>query len=471
VKKRIIVATPNLEAVDAIRGSFEDHEVIDVQDAREALRLGGRTPVAGVFIDVTLLRRSEAEAEYKDYRDSLQMFWRTFPGAQIVAMAPPDALREVVKVIRAGVADYVTYPVTAEMIGLARASIDRAALRPAEPDQVDGSFWHTDAIELVRTSSPAMKAVLGQVRQVAPTRSTVLITGETGTGKSLFARILHQHSNRRDHQFIKVSCGAIPETLLEAELFGHEKGAFTGAGRRKLGRFEVASGGTIFLDEVGALSPAMQVKLLQVLQDQTIERVGGESTIHVDVRILAATNADLERAVEESSFRADLFYRLNVFSIEMPPLRDRLDDIEDLVDLFIGRLDLMYGKSIKGVHPAVVEAFHAYAWPGNVRELESVLERAYILATTDTLQPESFPERILSPPEAPRDKPGRTLDEVRRSAVDRAEQVYLRDLLLHNAGSIAETARSAGISVRQLHNLMTRHGLRKEDFKKPAGKK
>ncbi len=236
-----------------------------------------------------------------------------------------------------------------------------------------------------------MRDVFAKIRQVAGTRTTVLLTGETGTGKSLIAKLLHSHSNRKDMPFINVHCGAIPDTLVESELFGHEKGAFTGAIRRKLGKFELAHGGTIFLDEIGTVSQSVQVKLLNVIQERIIQRVGGENDIPVDVRIIAATNEDMGLLCEEGKFRRDLFYRLNVFPVRIPPLRERANDIPRLAESFINQFNGLLNTEIKGVHPQVLDTLLEYDWPGNVRELENVIERACILETGDVLLPDSFP--------------------------------------------------------------------------------
>jgi transcriptional regulator with GAF, ATPase, and Fis domain len=257
--------------------------------------------------------------------------------------------------------------------------------------------------EIVGTSN-LLKAVLSRIAKVAPTDSTVLITGETGTGKELIARAIHKKSQRSGRAFVSVNCAAIPRDLIHSELFGHEKGAFTGATQRRLGRFELADGGTIFLDEVGELLPDTQVALLRVLQERELERVGGGQPIHIDVRVIAATNRDLEAAVATGTFRQDLFYRLNVFPIEVPPLRERRDDLLLLVEYFVQRYATKAGKDIRSIDKKTLDLLQSYNWPGNIRELQNVIERSVILSSGDVfLVDEMWLSKELLPP-APRVK-------------------------------------------------------------------
>jgi transcriptional regulator with GAF, ATPase, and Fis domain len=313
-----------------------------------------------------------------------------------------------------------------------------------------------------------MKNVFEKIRAVAETDSTVLISGETGTGKGVIAKLIHTHSQRKEKQFISVHCGAIPDTLLESELFGHEKGAFTGAIRKKLGKFEIANGGTIFLDEIGTISSSTQIKLLEVLQDKTFQHVGGETTLVSDVRIIAATNEDLKQRCEEGTFRKDLFYRLHIFPIEIPPLRERKEDIPLIIDTFLERLNRFSSKNIRDVHSDVIHALEEYNWPGNIRELENLIERAYILETSSILTPSSFPKDMFEKI-GDRSRPiidtELTLDEVRRLVIESIEKEYLIKLITKNHGKINKTSEDAGVGVRQLHNLLIKYGIQKGDFK------
>jgi len=297
----------------------------------------------------------------------------------------------------------------------------------------------------------------------------VLLTGETGTGKGVVAGLIHRHSNRSERQYISIHCGAIPDTLLESELFGHEKGAFTGADRRKLGRFEIAKSGTIFLDEIGTITPSAQIKLLQVLHEKSFQRVGGKETIDADVRVIAATNSDLKAMVNQGVYRDDLYYRLSVFPIEIPALRERKEDIAILVEILLNRLNKLYFKEIHDVHPDVIEAFDRYSWPGNIRELENIIERAYILESSPVLTPKSFPleffARGTSFSHVNLDT-SLSLAEVRRRAVEEIERRYVRELLSQHRGRIQTTAAAAGITTRQLHKIMKRYDLDKRDFRR-----
>jgi formate hydrogenlyase transcriptional activator len=273
--------------------------------------------------------------------------------------------------------------------------------------------------EAIIGDSPALVRVRGEIAQVAPTDSTVLIQGETGTGKELVARAIHELSGRRERTLIKINCAALPRDLVESELFGHEKGAFTGAMRERRGRFELADGGTLFLDEVGELPLEVQAKLLRVLQEREFERVGGTRTLRADVRVIAATNRDLQAQVNASAFRADLYYRLNVFPIAVPPLRERRGDIPRLVQHFAAKAARKLGRTLDGIAPAFVERAIAYGWPGNIRELENLVERAMIMSSggmldgSDLFAPTSGASRVTLAP------PGGTLQEVERAHIRR----------------------------------------------------
>jgi DNA-binding NtrC family response regulator len=464
VAKQILVMALDADVEKVVQASFDDSRVLVAGTVDEARSIAAHQRFEYAFVDVNVLKPL---ADRDDHEGCLHAFRQIVPGARVVVLSAQKDIREAVDFVRGGASDYLTYPVLREEVQLTRDSIERHEHFRSELSYLRGRAWQSEAVGAVRSRADSMTSVLHKVRQVAPTRSTVLLTGETGTGKSFLAKVIHQSSTRADRQLISIHCGAIPDTLLESELFGHERGSFTGADRRKLGKFEVADGGTLFLDEVATITPAMQVKLLHVLQERTIQRIGGKGDIEIDVRILAATNMDLDKLTADGVFRNDLYYRLNVFPIEIPPLRDRREDIPVLVDVFLNRLRGIYTKEIHATHPSVMDAFLDYSWPGNVRELENLLERAFILETSKTLMPENFPEELFESQSVGRVlvDTDSSLASARKQAAEDAERMYLREQLASHRGRIDATAAAAGVTSRQLHKLMTKHGLKKEDFK------
>ncbi|MCK9230181.1 MAG: sigma-54 dependent transcriptional regulator [Syntrophales bacterium] len=459
------------DAYQQIAASFRSRpqtRIDHASDQAAALHLLQRHRHDLVFIDLDMLRKSSPDGNYKG---AMQLYWVAYPDIEIIVMAPQAMIREAVLVVKEGASNYLTYPLNTDEVKYVTESLYESIIVQSTLDYMQSQFWEGDALELIQTRSPAVMKLLDKVRSVAVTNSTVLISGETGTGKGVLAKLIHRHSNRKKGQFISVHCGAIPESLLESELFGHERGAFTGAVRRQMGKFEIAHGGTVFLDEIGTISLAAQIRLLQVLQDGIFSRVGGEEALEADVRVIAATNIDLRKLINEGQFRRDLYYRLNVFPIEMPPLRDRREDIPLLVSFFLKKLNKFSTKVIHDVHPDVLAAFQEYSWPGNIRELQNLIERAHIIETSPVLTPESFPGELFDT-----DGPSptftvdtfTTLADTRRRAVEAVEKRYLQDLLTEEGGSIKETARRAGITTRQISKLMKRHGFRKEYFKPPG---
>ena len=464
--KSILVVTNEEEAYPLIASTYKSGFTVErTANKTAALALLQKRRCDLVFIDLDVLNNQDSE---ENFQESLKPFWQLYPSVEIIVMTRPDKIRLAVNAVKAGAGDYLTYPLDAEELKLVSGNLNKTRIMQSELNYLRDQFWHVDAVELLRTNSESMKKVLQQIRTVSPTKSTVLFSGETGTGKSVLAQLIHQHSNRKNAQFISVHCGAIPDTLVESEMFGHEKGAFTGSVRRKLGKFEFATGGTIFLDEIGTITPAAQIKLLQVLQDGTYQRVGGNETLKTDVRVIAASNEDLKKMCEEGTFRKDLYYRLNVFPIEIPPLRERIEDIPLFVEAFLNNLNQFSLKEISGIHPLVIRAFEKYSWPGNIRELENLVERAYILEASSRLTPESFPNELFDTEATSVFIPTGmqlTLAEVRQQGVEEIERNYLKDVLARNQGKINDSARDAGISCRQLNKLMNRYGIRKEEFK------
>lgn len=460
----VISAVPG--DIEAMRSAFgPEFRFATAADVPAALHILDRVRYELIFADLGMLSAYAAAAGIDA---ALQAFQQRYPTIELVIMTPPSQIRDAVGWVKAGARDYISYPISHDEVKLVTESIAKSILRQSELDYLRDQFWKTDALEVVQTRSQSMIEVFRKIRSVASTKTTVLLVGETGTGKGVLAKLVHQHSNRQKAQFISVHCGAIPDTLLESELFGHEKGAFTGAVRKKLGKFEIANGGTIFLDEIGTLTPPAQIKLLQVLQDGTFGRVGGEETIHTNARVIAATNANLKQLSESGQFRKDLYYRLNVFPIEIPPLHQRTEDLPRLIDVFLKRLNREFQKAIHSVHPRVLEALARYEWPGNVRELENLLERAYILENTATLTPESFPSELFEWQNTTPFVPFNArlpLAEARKLALEDFERQYLKGLVARNQGRINISAAEAGISTRQLHKLMSKYDIHKEAFK------
>jgi len=465
----VLVASKDGAARDVIRRRLREECEVDVaSDGTSCLEMFRKRRYELVFVDLEFVSGTTPEHGHYDFRKGLQPFWHIFPAAEVIVLTPQEQIREAVKAVKAGASNYLTYPINPHEVKYVTESIYESIKIESELDYLRERFWRSESLAMVRTKSPRMKKVFEKVRSVAPTRTTVLLTGETGTGKGEIAKLIHRHSSRSDRQFISVHCGAIPDTLIESELFGHEKGAFTGAVRRKLGKFEIAEGGTIFLDEIGTITPSAQIKLLHILQDRTFQRVGGEEILESDLRIIAASNIDLKEMSDDGLFRKDLYYRLDVFPIEVPPLRDRTEDIPLLVEVFLRRFGKFHGKEVRDVHSQVMEAFASYSWPGNIRELENLIERAFILENSSILTPESFPSELFASDARRAPVPfdsSLTLAQVRRRGIEHVERQYLRELLASNRGRIKESATVAGITTRQLHKLMTRYGIRKEEFK------
>jgi len=318
--------------------------------------------------------------------------------------------------------------------------------------------------EIVGASEP-LKAVLSRISRVAPTDSTVLIMGETGTGKELLARAIHRKSRRAERAFVSVNCAAIPRDLIPSELFGHEKGAFTGAIQRRLGRFELADGGTIFLDEVGELLPDAQVALLRVLQERELERVGGGKPIQVDVRVIAATNRDLEAEVANGNFRQDLFYRLNVFPVQVPALRERKDDLLLLIEYFVQRCGVKAGKNIRSIEKKTLDLLRGYHWPGNIRELQNVIERSIILSSGDVLSVDEswLPKLPVSP--AP---PVQTAALAKGMVMSRSEREMIEAALAATRGRVSGPSGAAarlGVPASTLETRIKTLGIDKLQFK------
>ena len=382
------------------------------------------------------------------------------PDTSVIIMTGRSSVRQAVELIRRGADDYFKKPFDIdEMLHVIRKSLDHRRIRRAAPAAAPAApaAAEVGSFPYIIGRSAAMLPVFEMITKVADTQSTVLIQGESGTGKELVAQAIHAHSSRATAAFIPVHCGAIPEALLESELFGHEKGSFTGAIARKEGVFKLADDGTLFLDEVSEMSVPLQVKLLRVLETGTFRRVGGVADIHVDVRVVAATNRDLRELVDNNLFRQDLYYRLNVFPIVLPPLRERRGDIPVLVKHFCGELREA-GSAVGTVSQDAVDLLDAYQWPGNVRELENVIERAIILSSGQEIQPDHLPLE-LRPTTHEAAPAADAADLTFREAKGEFEKHYLETLLAKHHGTVAEAAQAAGMSRAHFYELIKRYKI------------
>jgi two-component system, NtrC family, response regulator HydG len=439
-KGKILIVDDELTVRDSLRRWFRDdgYEVGIAEDATEAFTRLAETQWDLALVDIKMRGTDGIE---------LQRRMREIdPELVVIIMTGYASVETAVTALKNGAYDYVTKPLDPDEIAhLVRNALAHRAARQENVVMRSTIAQSIHGSELVGQSA-AIRRIHEAVETVGPTDATVLITGESGTGKELIARAIHSFSQRRYHPLVAIHCGALTETLLESELFGHEKGAFTGAHYRKKGKFEMAEGGTVFLDEIGDISLKTQTDLLRVLQEREITRVGGHQQIKVDFRCVAATNRDLEELVSAGSFRPDLFYRLNVFRIEAPPLRDRREDIPLLADHFVQKYSLAMNKKITRIASRAMMRLQQHDWPGNVRELENAIERAMVVASEPELREDDFMLRRTAGavPEA------RTLDEIERCHILRTVEEC--------GGNQTRAAEVLGIDRVTLHNRLKRYG-------------
>ncbi len=365
--------------------SDQGYSTIGVKDGQEAFSVLASRNV-DVLIADSKLPKTETDRIVSDAKENCSH-------AAVFVMTDDPCVNTAVQFMKHGAVDYLVKPFDFNMLANRLRIILNESHDGGKSSAPDGDQKRNAFSNIIGQSAP-MNHVFDLISKIADADSTVILYGESGVGKELIAHAIHESSYRANRNFIPVNCGAIPEELLESELFGHEKGAFTGAHRARTGRFELADGGTIFLDEIGDMSPNLQVKILRVLQEQEFERVGGVRSMKVDIRVIAATHRDLEKSVAEGSFREDLYYRLNVIPINLPPLRSRPDDIPLLVDHFVERFNRTKGKNISGVTDEAIQSFMRYSWPGNVRELQNIIERSIILKGTGTITVDDLPEKV-----------------------------------------------------------------------------
>ena len=392
--------------------------------------------------------------------DVLAHLRRTRPQTAVILITGYGTVETAIEAIRGGASDLLTKPLIDEelLFAIERALNQRKVIE--ENINLKAQLDLRFGMENIVGHDIRMRRVFDMIDSVADTRATVLITGESGTGKSLIARAIHRRSSRRDRPFVEVACGALPETLLESELFGHVAGSFTGANYDKIGKFMQADEGTIFLDEIGTASPGMQVKLLRVLQEFEFEQVGGAKTFHVDCRVILATNENLEKLVQEGRFRQDLYYRVNVINLELPNLRDRVSDIPMLAQHFLEQVCEDSGKKIRGFTEDALATLQRHSWPGNVRELQNVIERAVLLGKSDLVRVEDLPASLSAArPLALEKVGGRTLKE----ALEGPERQIILEVLETNQWNRHATADALGINRTTLYKKMKRLGLEDEE--------
>ncbi|HUH00441.1 MAG TPA: sigma-54 dependent transcriptional regulator [Kofleriaceae bacterium] len=470
---RILVADdePNLRRVLSAILQREGYQVLQAADGAEALE----KLTDDVDVVITDLKMPRV-----DGMEVLRRAGIEHPAIPVIMITAFGSVGNAVAAVKAGAFDYIEKPFEQDQIrqivdkAVRQGVANKAASQLGAGDDA-GPGAATGRFGLVGTS-PQMQTIFDIIDKVADTPSTVLITGESGTGKELVAKALHESSSRRDQPFIKINCAAIPKTLMESELFGYEKGAFTGATNSKPGRFELADHGTLFLDEIGEIPVEMQVKLLRAIQEQEFERVGGIKTIKVDVRLVTATNRDLETEIREGNFREDLYYRLNVVPLQIPPLRDRAQDIPLLVRHIIKKFNDRLKKNLEGIEDDALAMLQAHTWVGNIRELENMLERTILFCSTDRIQVSDLPQELqpgglraaAATVGSPTDTPSEGIDlgadtslkEIVRAETSRVEKELIAKALDETGGNVTQAAKLLKISRKSLQMKMKEFGLR-----------
>lgn len=461
---KIMVADDDRNIVFAFRKAFESrgHTVVSTQDGNRVLQLvRGETPDL-LFLDIAMPGMNGLDVLKALRREGLDL--------PVIVMTGFGTMQTAIQAVRLGAFEYLTKPLDVETLrAVSTRALEMVELRReahgfrAQPDQP------VDGLELIG-SDPAMQEIYKTIGSITttPNSTNVLITGDSGTGKELVARAIHNSGDHANAPFVAINCTVLPEALLETELFGHEKGAFTGAHERKLGKFEVAGKGTLFLDEIGDMPPNLQQKLLRVVEERAFQRLGSTSTIPVEARFVAATNRDVEVHVKKGRFRQDLYFRLNVMTIRVPLLRERRGDIPDLALHFTAKYAAKFGRRVKGLSPDVLDALAHYDYPGNVRELENMIARAVALEKTETLTLESFPPRPLRDAKHGLSDPAQaadTLAEARRTALDGFEREYIENRLRDSHGNVTAAAHAAGIERQSFQRLMKKHGVNSDDFR------
>jgi len=465
MKRTILIAEDEEKMRRILEVNLQDqYEVLLAKDGEEALRLFKENEVSLLLTD---MRMPE-----KDGLSLLHEVKRLQPEIPVVLITAYGTIESAVSAMKEGASDYLLKPIKMEEV---ERVIKRALLQVDLMDEnrkLREEIKSLCGIDSIISKHPKMIEIMGIVHQVADSKATVLIQGESGTGKELVARGIHFHSERAGFPLIVVNSSAIPRELLESELFGHEKGAFTGAGKRKIGSFELAHRGTLFLDEIGEMPKELQVKILRAIDGYRFMRVGGSTEIDVDVRLVTATNRDLKAAVAAGEFREDLFYRLHVVSIELPPLRERKEDIPLLVFHFIEKHKREVKNRRLEISEKALQTLENYSWPGNVRELENCILRAMLLARSNRIEVEDLPPEVRGKGEEPMASVPKDSKELRRmkwqlkhKAENEVEKAFLREALKRNRGNVSKTALDVGMDRRQLQNLIRKHRFVSKEFK------
>ncbi len=410
------------------------------------------------FLDKADLVLTDLKLPGMSGQELLALIHRQNANLPVVMLTAFGSVETAVEAMKAGAYDFIPKPFSLDhLMQVVNKALEVRSLRD-ENRELREQLGHRYRFDNIVGRSRPMQEIFATVMRVAPTRATVLLAGESGVGKDLIARAIHYHSPRRDRPFVKINCTAIPENLMESELFGYEKGAFTGATVSKPGKFEQADTGTAFLDEIGDVPGSIQVKLLRVLQEREFERLGSNKTLRIDVRVIAATNADLRAALEQGTFREDLYYRLNVVPINIPPLRDRREDIPYLAKHFVEKLSAELGSAAKAISESAIDALMQYHWPGNVRELENVIERSLVLASASTLEPADIRLDAMPKPRIPNAQPsGFSLPE--GMSLDEYEQAIIREAMKKANGNKSQAARLLGLTRNALRYRLSQMGM------------
>jgi two-component system, NtrC family, response regulator len=444
--KPLLLVDDDTGLLRQLRWAFSDHKVFPAGTRQEAIDFVRREPIPVAVVDLGLPPDPDGASEgLATLTDILAIA----PATKVIIATGNETREHALRAVALGAYDFYQKPIDIDVLQLIVSRAERLFELEQENRRL-AEATQNSPIDGIVANSPEMLRVLRTIEKISPTGVTVLLLGESGTGKELLAQAIHKMSRRSGGPFVPINCAAIPETLLESELFGHEKGAFTGALRQNIGRIESADRGTLFLDEIGDVPLPMQVKLLRFLQDQIVERVGGRKPIQVDVRIVCATNQDLDRMMAEGRFREDLYYRLNEVAVRVPPLRERLGDATVLASFFLRRFAAEYGRPVRGFSSAALAAINDYPWPGNVRELENRLKRAVVMAESTLLTPFDLG---LSEQGEERQSLGL------RAARARAEREVLRLALAQAGSNLSKAAKLLGISRPTLYDLMQQHQI------------